>query len=234
MVQQHLNKASLAHTIDNILLYSAGDQAQHNGDFVKGKKRNFVETIELQITLKRYDPATEKRFSGSVQLCHIPRPSMKVLLYGYAEDCGNAKKIGIHFMDEESLKQMRKNKKLVKKLQSTYSVCVASASLIRKIPRLIGPHLGKAGKFPAVVPPGTTEEGLLQQIDAIRSTVKFQVKKQAHLCCSVANVAMPHEAIAQNVQTATHFLSSLTKNEWENIGQIHMKSTMGPPFLVHG
>ena len=31
------------------------------------KKRNFLETVELQITLKNYDPAKDKRFSGTVK-----------------------------------------------------------------------------------------------------------------------------------------------------------------------
>jgi large subunit ribosomal protein L10Ae len=37
--------------------------AEANGD----KKRNFVETIELQIGLKNYDPQRDKRFSGTVK-----------------------------------------------------------------------------------------------------------------------------------------------------------------------
>jgi len=32
------------------------------------KKRNFLETVELQISLKNYDPQKDKRFSGSVKL----------------------------------------------------------------------------------------------------------------------------------------------------------------------
>ena len=31
------------------------------------KSRNFVETIELQIGLKNYDPQRDKRFSGTVK-----------------------------------------------------------------------------------------------------------------------------------------------------------------------
>ena len=42
----------------------------------KEKNRKFVETIELQIGLKNYDPQKDKRFSGSVKLPHIPRPKM--------------------------------------------------------------------------------------------------------------------------------------------------------------
>lgn len=52
---------------------------------VKEKKRNFVETIELQIGLKNYDPQKDKRFSGSVRLPHIPRPKMKVCMLGDAQ-----------------------------------------------------------------------------------------------------------------------------------------------------
>ena len=37
--------------------------ADANGE----KKRNFVETIELQIGLKNYDPQRDKRFSGTVK-----------------------------------------------------------------------------------------------------------------------------------------------------------------------
>jgi large subunit ribosomal protein L10Ae len=31
------------------------------------KSRNFVETIELQVGLKNYDPQRDKRFSGTVK-----------------------------------------------------------------------------------------------------------------------------------------------------------------------
>jgi large subunit ribosomal protein L10Ae len=40
------------------------------------KKRNFLETVELQIGLKNYDPQRDKRFSGTVKLPTVPRPGM--------------------------------------------------------------------------------------------------------------------------------------------------------------
>jgi large subunit ribosomal protein L10Ae len=42
------------------------------------KKRNFLETVELQIGLKNYDPQRDKRFSGTVRLPTVPRPGMSV------------------------------------------------------------------------------------------------------------------------------------------------------------
>lgn len=49
------------------------------------KKRNFTETIELQIGLKNYDPQKDKRFSGSVKLPYIPRPKLRVCMLGDAQ-----------------------------------------------------------------------------------------------------------------------------------------------------
>ena len=51
----------------------------------KEKNRKFVETIELQIGLKNYDPQKDKRFSGSVKLRHIPCPKMKICMLGDAQ-----------------------------------------------------------------------------------------------------------------------------------------------------
>jgi large subunit ribosomal protein L10Ae len=42
------------------------------------KKRNFLETVELQIGLKNYDPQRDKRFSGTIKLPTIPRPNMSI------------------------------------------------------------------------------------------------------------------------------------------------------------
>jgi large subunit ribosomal protein L10Ae len=44
------------------------------------KKRNFLETVELQIGLKNYDPQRDKRFSGTVRLPVVPRPNMSIWL----------------------------------------------------------------------------------------------------------------------------------------------------------
>ncbi|KAL6984626.1 60S ribosomal protein L10a-2, partial [Sarracenia purpurea var. burkii] len=58
--------------------------SQIAGD-AKEKKCNIVETIELQIRLKNYDPQKDKRFSGSMKLPHIPRPKIKVGMLGDAQ-----------------------------------------------------------------------------------------------------------------------------------------------------
>lgn len=55
--------------------------------------------------------------------------------------------MGLDYMDVEALKKLNKNKKLVKKLAKKYHAFLASESVIKQIPRLLGPGLNKAGKF---------------------------------------------------------------------------------------
>merc|ERR1712210_223083 len=118
------------------------------------KKRKFMETIDLQIGLKNYDPQKDKRFSGTVKLRHVPRPKFSVCMFGDQQHCDEAKAKGIPFMSADDLKKLNKQKKLVKKLAKKYDAFLASESLIKQIPRLLGPGLNKAGKFPTLLTHG--------------------------------------------------------------------------------
>ena len=95
----------------------------------KDKKRKFTETVELQISLKNYDPQKDKRFSGTVKLKHIPRPKLKVCILGDASHCDEAKANDIPCMDVEALKKLNKNKKLVKKLGESFIFCFHNHSI---------------------------------------------------------------------------------------------------------
>jgi large subunit ribosomal protein L10Ae len=62
----------------------------------------------------------------------------------------------------------------VKKLANKYDAFMASQALIKQIPRLLGPGLNKAGKFPSLL---THEDNMVAKCDEIKSTIKFQMKK---------------------------------------------------------
>jgi large subunit ribosomal protein L10Ae len=44
------------------------------------KPRKFVQTVEMQVSLKDYDPQKDKRFSGSVRLPNVARPKLRICL----------------------------------------------------------------------------------------------------------------------------------------------------------
>jgi len=220
----------LSESLDKLLNYSKGETITLEGKERIGKLRKFVETIDLQVTLKNFDPRKDKRFAGTFRLPIIPRPRLKVCVLGDDIHCEQAKGLGYPFMSVDDLKKLNKNKKLIKKLAGRYDAFVSSQSLIKQIPRLLGPGLNRAGKFPTVVAP---TDSLEERVNEVKGQVKFQIKKVLCLSVAVAHVGMSKEDITTNILLATNFLISLTKKQWQNIKNVYIKSTMGPAFQVY-
>ncbi len=55
-----------------------------------------------------------------------------------------------------------------------YDAFLASDSLIKQIPRLLGPGLSKAGKFPTLL---THSDNMKNKVDEVKATIRFQMKK---------------------------------------------------------
>jgi large subunit ribosomal protein L10Ae len=225
-----LNSSLLDKAVSDILAYSSGEDVKVGGEEKTGKKRNFTETVECQITLKNYDPVRDKRFSGTFKLPTVPRPNLKCCVLGNAAHCEQADRIGVDHMSVEDLKKLNKNKKLVKKLAKRYDFFMASANMVKQIPRLLGPGLTKAGKFPTMI---ANDDDMQGKINEVRATIKFQMKKVMCLNVAVGNVTMTHKEIVVNTQLCVNFLASLLKKQWQNIGQIYIKSTMGPAIQIY-
>jgi large subunit ribosomal protein L10Ae len=229
VLQSKIETEVLNTAIANCLAFSAGESIEIDGKSVKGKKRKFTETIDLQFGLKNYDPTKDKRFSGTFKLPVIPRPNMKICVLGNAIHVEKAEAIGIDWKDVEGLKKFNKNKKVVKKFAKKYDAFLASDTLIKQIPRLLGPGLNKAGKFPSLIGP---TDSIQEKIDTVKGTIKFQMKKVLCLNVSVGNSAMTARDISTNVQLSCNFLASLLKKQWQNIGSVYIHSTMGPSFQI--
>ena len=131
-------------------LYKAVREVLHGNQH---KRRKFLETVALKISLKNYEPQKDKRFSGTVRLKSTPHPKFSVCVLGDQQHCDEAKAVDIPHMDIEALKKLNKNKKLVKKLAKKYDAFLASESLIKQIPRILGPGLNNAGQVPFLADP---------------------------------------------------------------------------------
>jgi len=216
-----LSSDTLQEAVDAVLKSSAA------------KKRGFTETIELQVALKNYDAAKDKRFTGVVRLPIAPRNKFTVCIIGDAKDVERAKAAGIPSMTQDDLKKLKKDKKLVKKLANSYDCFLASSTLIRLIPRLLGPGLNKAGKFPAVL--GANED-IAEKVASQKASIKFQLKAKKALCLGVpvANVAMTSADVQSNATLAVNFMVSLLSKNWQQVKRLYIKSTMGPAHRIFG
>jgi len=159
------------------------------------------------------------------RLRFVPKPKMQVCILGDQVHCDQAKANSLPNMSLDDLKKLNKDKKLVKKLAKKYDAFLASESLIRQIPRVLGPGLNKAGKFPGPIVHG---DSLTGRIEDVKSTIKFQMRKVLCLAVCVGHVNMTNDELYANITLAINFLVSLLKKNWQNVRALYIKSTMGP------
>jgi large subunit ribosomal protein L10Ae len=101
---------------------------------------------------------------------------------------------------------------------------LATDSLVKKIPLVLGPVLNRIGMFPQ---PVTKGEPVGKKVDDVRGSVKWQLKKVTCLNVAAGNEKMTDEELRQNIVMALNFLASLLKKTWHNLKSIHIKTTMG-------
>lgn len=194
------------------------------------KDRKFRETVELQISLKDYDPQKDKRFVGTVRLPVVPRPELKICIIADAahEDEVKKQNIDIDVVSLDFLKKFNKDKKVTKKWAKKYQLLLASDSVLKKVP-VFAPILNRIGRFPTQV---SHKESLAAKVTDMRASVKFQLKKVTCMNCAVGNIEMTEDDIKGNIMMALNFLASLLKKGWHNIKTVTIKTTMGKPVKL--
>jgi len=173
----------------------------------------------------------DRRFTGAITLPYTPHPKLKIALIGTQIHCEQAAAIGIAYKDQEDLKKFNKDKKLVKKWAKPFDVLIASESLMKLIPRLLGNILVKIGKFPLTI---QENEKVEEKVKELKNTVRFQLKKVLCMGTGIGNVDMTEEQIRQNLAKSVNFLISLLKKGWQNIKSLHIKTSMGPSHRIYG
>jgi len=215
-----VNVDMLSKTVKDMLAISNNPQT----------KRKFIETVELQVGLKNIDVAREKKFNGAVVLPHRVKTKMSFIIIGDQKHVDEAIEKGISNIDSAGLTKFKKDKKKIKKWAKTYDCLLASDSLVRQIPRIAGPQLNKMGKFPS---PASHETSLIDKMDELHRTVRFQMKKVLCLGVAVGTVNLTDAEITTNITLAINTLIGLLKKGWQNIKSVHIKSTMGPATRIY-
>lgn len=101
--------------------------------------------------------------------------------------------------------------------------------MIKLIPRILGPGLNKAGKFPTLL---LASDNILDKINKMKATIKLELKKSLCLGVLIGNCEMKISEILQNTLISINFLVSLLKKNWQNVGSLHLKTTMGKPVRI--
>jgi ribosomal protein L1 len=91
---------------------------------------------------------------------------------------------------------------------------------------------GRVGATSGLDPP-SVKTCAVSQVNEIKASIKFQLKKVLCLGVAVGNVSLSEKELFVNVQMAINFLVSLLKKNWQNVRCLYIKSTMGKPYRLY-
>ena len=194
------------------------------------KKRKFVETLELQIMLRDYDPDKEKRFNSATTLNYNVKNSLKVCVVGTIGHVEEAKELNYEGVLVDDLKKFNNEPKLIKKWARKFDVILVSDSKNKDVTKLIGRYITAIGKLPVTV---SEKEKVKDKVSELLKTIRFRVKKVPWLAQSFGVDNLNHEDLRQNLTKSVNFLVSLLPKGWQNIKTIHIKTTMGKPVQLY-
>jgi len=197
--------------------------------------RKFTETVELQIGLKGFDPARDKRINVNVMVPAAPKLGYNFCLLGNELQCAEAAEMNLDFKTVDDLKGFKRNKKLVKKMAKRYDMFLASSTMIRQVPRLLGPTLNKVGKFPIPITPNEAVATKVEELKrTLKGSLKFKVGMPMCLAFPIGNCQQSEEDIRKNILYLINYLTQQFKKNWQNVKRIHIKTTMGKPKRIYG
>merc|ERR1719394_617623 len=224
-----INQEALLNAIKDIV-QEAADRNDKRKD-----QRKFTETIEVQIGLKGFDPARDKRINATTVLPQAPKNKYAFCLLGNESQCAKAMEPPLPYKNLDELKTFKRNKKLVKKLAKQYDMFLASSTLIKQVPRLLGPTLNKMNKFPLPITPNETVANKVSELErTLKGSLKFKVGMPMCLSFAIGNCSHDEETVKKNIIHLVNYLTTQFKKGWQNVKRMHIKSTMGTPKKIYG
>jgi large subunit ribosomal protein L10Ae len=138
---------------------------------------------------------------------------------------------GIPFIDVDGLKAFNKDRNKIKKWAKKYDMLLASDTVGKQVTKLLGNVLVKMNRFPVNLAEG---EKITDKLAELQQTVKFQSKKVNCMGTAIGAGNMTEEQLRQNITMGINFLVSLMKKGWQNVGTLHIKTTMGKSYRIFG
>jgi len=191
----------------------------------KEKKRNFNQTIDLIINLKKYD----LKKSPLNLFVSLPYKIKDKKICAFLE----TKNKNVETITQEEFKKYS-DKKELKALVNKFDFFIAQASLMPKVATSFGRFLGPIGKMPS------PQLGILMDInektindikEKINSSVKIRTK-EASIKLAIGKEDMKDEDIIENIMSVYGVVLKSLPRENDNIKNIEIKLTMTKPQKI--
>ena len=191
----------------------------------KDKKRNFNQTIDLIINLKKYD-FKKNPLNLFVNLPHKIKD--KRICAFFETENENVKTI--------TQKEFKKysDKTELKKLVKNFDFFIAEASLMPKVATVFGRFLGPVGKMPSPqlgVLIDANEKTINELKEKINSSIKIRTK-EASIKLAIGKENMKDEEIIENILVVYDVILKSLPREKDNIKNVEIKFTMTKPQKI--
>ncbi len=200
------------------------------------KKRNFTQSIDLQIALRETDVRKpENKIDEYVVLPHKPDKKVSVAALVDKELSTDAKKIFDEVILKDEFPSYAKNKRQIKKLVRRHKYFVAQANIMTDIAKVFGKYLGPKGRMPSpkagcVIPPNPS---VLKPIyEKLQRTVRIRVKDQPTVNVVVGTENMKDEELADNILAVYNALEKALPRGKNQINKAYVKMTMSRSVAI--
>ena len=201
----------------------------------KAKKRNFVQSFDLIISLKDVNlKKPEEQIDLVLNLPHGKGKKPKVVCFAGKELEVQAKKLcDLVITKEEISGYMGKNRE-IRKLCNNYDFFICQVNMMPQVAQVFGKFLSVRGKMPdpkigLVVPPNADLKALIEKL---QSLIRVQAKKQPVISCSIGNEKMSDEEIAKNLLFVYENVRKKLPSGEHQIKNVRLKLTMGSPVKI--
>lgn len=197
----------------------------------KSKKRNFIQAIELIVTLKGIDiKKPENRIIAKVELPHeIIKRKTRICVIADGDLALKAKDAQAdRIISRQDLEKLKDDKKTAKKIANEYDFFLAAADLMPMIGKILGPILGPRGKMPDPVAPSSDINKLIK---ILRRSILIKMRVSPQVQCIVGSEDMNTGDIAENIMAVINFIDKRFPLA-AHLSNIYIKTTMGPAVRV--
>lgn len=195
-----------------------------------GKRRGFVQSIELLINLKDLNPKRpEERVTGEVLLPHGTGKTRRVGFFAEGELARLAREGGADLVLSEKEINELEDRESARRLSEGCDVFLAQADLMPLIGKRLGPVLGPRGKMPKPVAPRTNPGPLIERS---KRTITFTTKGQPTLQAMIGTEGMPDEQLVENALALLEAVERALPKGFSQVRSVFTKLTMGEPVGV--
>ncbi len=191
----------------------------------KSEKRKFVQTVDLIVNLKEFDPRKE----GVNSFAQIPNPLDKNVCAFLTRNTKLVDTITKEDFDKYN------DPKEMKKLAKKYDAFIAVAPMMGDIATKFGRVLGPVGKMPspqAGIIPVDGDDAIKEVLEKVKKSVRLRTKEMS-LKVVAGKEDMSDEKLEENISALISGIENALPRGKDNVKDILLKFTMTKPVKLN-